>query len=134
MRPVEESLRLMDVGAFIMATSDRWAVLIAGFGKRAAEHLRRDEKDDRPDDRRSYLPRVLPIGPQEIEDPGEDAARNILRRLAAALRSERARGRAGHWSYDLNRHVALMQAYNAERRRLVQLAGVRRFEGRKTGA
>ena len=38
----------------------------------------------------------------------------ILVRLRRALRAERSRGRAGHWSYDLNRHIALKQAYEAE--------------------
>ena len=31
-----------------------------------------------------------------------------------SLRDERRRGQAGHWSYDLNRHIALAQAYAAE--------------------
>ncbi len=33
-----------------------------------------------------------------------------IRRLRTALRRERARGRCGHWSYDLTRHLALAQA------------------------
>lgn len=37
-----------------------------------------------------------------------------LNRLARALRSERRRGLAGHWSYDLARHHALLQAFKAE--------------------
>jgi hypothetical protein len=76
-------------------------------------------------DRRRHLPRVLPVGPDEIDDVSEDAGRRIVKRLAGALRAERARGRAGHWAYDLNRHLALIQAYRAERRRLVQLAGAK---------
>jgi hypothetical protein len=42
-------------------------------------------------------------------DPGK-----ILARLMRSLRDERRRGLAGHWSYDLNRHIALAQAYAAE--------------------
>jgi hypothetical protein len=76
-------------------------------------------------DRRRHLPRVLPVGPDEIGDVSEDNGRRIVKRLAAALRAERARGRAGHWTYDLNRHLALIQAYRAERRRLVQPAGAK---------
>ena len=45
----------------------------------------------------------------------EATRRAILTRLARALRAERNRGRAGHWTYDLNRHIALKQAYAAER-------------------
>ena len=70
------------------------------------------------DTRQRHLPRVLPIGPDELGDLSESGRRSILRRLARALRAERNRGRAGHWTYDLNRHVALAQAYAAERRLL----------------
>lgn len=37
---------------------------------------------------------------------GEDIHRRI-RHLRAALRRERMRGRAGHWTYDLTRHLSL---------------------------
>lgn len=46
--------------------------------------------------------------------------------IARALRAERARGRGGHWTYDLNRHIALAQAYTAERRHLKRDAAARR--------
>lgn len=39
---------------------------------------------------------------------GQRAA--ISARLARAVRRERQKGLAGHWSYDLNRHIALAQA------------------------
>jgi hypothetical protein len=68
-----------------------------------------------PYDRTRHLARVLPVGPEEIADTSEPARRLIIRRLARALRAERNRGRAGHWTYDLNRHIALMQAFAAER-------------------
>jgi hypothetical protein len=35
--------------------------------------------------------------------------------LSRALRAARRRGRAGHWTYDLNRHIGLVQAFRAER-------------------
>ncbi len=66
--------------------------------------------------RQRHLPRVLPIGPDEIADDSVAGRRRIVARLARALRAERNRGRAGHWTYDLNRHIALRQAYLAERR------------------
>jgi hypothetical protein len=65
-------------------------------------------------DRTQDLPRVLPVGPEEIADISANGRRAILKRLARALRAERNRGRAGHWTYDLNRHIALAQAYAAE--------------------
>jgi hypothetical protein len=67
-------------------------------------------------DRRHHLPRVLPIGPEEIADESIAGRRRVVARLARALRAERNRGRSGHWTYDLNRHIALRQAYLAERR------------------
>lgn len=68
--------------------------------------------------RRRDLPRVLPVGPDEVADESLAGRRRIVARLARALRAERNRGRAGHWTYDLNRHIALRQAYLAERRAL----------------
>jgi hypothetical protein len=65
-------------------------------------------------DRAQHLSRVLPVGPDEIADISASGRRAILKRLARALRAERNRGRAGHWTYDLNRHIALAQAYAAE--------------------
>ncbi len=38
----------------------------------------------------------------------------ILSKLRRALRAERRRARAGHWSYELNRHLALLGAYKGE--------------------
>jgi len=56
--------------------------------------------------------------PSELVDFSPAARRAIVARLAWALRSERTRGRAGHWTDDLNRHIGLAQAYAAERRQL----------------
>ncbi|MCP8937810.1 DUF6477 family protein [Alsobacter sp. SYSU M60028] len=38
----------------------------------------------------------------------------IVHALRAALDVERGLGLSGHWSYDLNRHIALSQALRAE--------------------
>jgi hypothetical protein len=69
-------------------------------------------------ERSRHLPRLLPIGPDEIADASLAARRSIVARLTRALRAERGRGRAGHWTYDLNRHIGLSQALAAERRQL----------------
>jgi hypothetical protein len=66
--------------------------------------------------RSRHLPRIIPVGPDEMADDSMEGRAAILRKLARALRAERTRGRAGHWTYDLNRHIALSQAYVAERR------------------
>lgn len=41
-------------------------------------------------------------------------ADGIVDALRAALDTERGLGASGHWSYDLNRHIALSQALRAE--------------------
>jgi hypothetical protein len=71
--------------------------------------------------RQTCLPPLLPLMPAEMADTSEAMRRRIVARLARALRAERMRGRAGHWTYDINRHIALRQAYEAER---LQLRGV----------
>ena len=65
-------------------------------------------------ERARNLPRVLPLMAGQCEGPEPDTTRLIVRRLAQALRRERRLGRAGHWTYDLNRHIALTQAWKAE--------------------
>ncbi len=69
-------------------------------------------------DRLRHLPRLLPVAPADLADDSAAARRKIVARLARALRAERNRGRAGYWTYDLNRHIGLSQAYTAERSRL----------------
>jgi hypothetical protein len=65
-------------------------------------------------ERARNLPRVLPLMAGRCEGPEPDTTRLIVRRLADALRRERRLGQAGHWTYDLNRHMALAQAWKAE--------------------
>jgi hypothetical protein len=49
-------------------------------------------------DRRVELPRVLPLWPHEIEDETPDGRQRIVAKLRRALRAERRRGIAGHWT------------------------------------
>jgi hypothetical protein len=65
-------------------------------------------------DRRTELPRVLPLWPYELDDESPEGRLRILARLRRALRAERRRGLAGHWAYDLGRHVALLRVYRLE--------------------
>jgi hypothetical protein len=60
------------------------------------------------------LPRLLALWPHEIEDRSEGGRLRLLARLRRALRAERRRARAGHWSYDLNQHLGLLSAYKGE--------------------
>lgn len=43
-----------------------------------------------------------------------EGRRRVLAKLRRALRAERRRGDAGHWSYDLNRHLGLLSTYRGE--------------------
>ena len=66
-------------------------------------------------DRRNELPRILPLWPHELDDDSPEGRRRILDKLRRALKAERRRGIAGHWTYDLARHVELLRVYRLER-------------------
>jgi hypothetical protein len=67
-----------------------------------------------PYDRRAELARILPLWPRELDDESPSGRRRILAKLRCALRAERRRGIAGHWTYDLPRHVELLRVYRLE--------------------
>jgi hypothetical protein len=67
-----------------------------------------------PYDRSKVLPRLLPVTRRELTDNNPETLACLRRKIASALRRERALGRAGHWTYDLTRHAALLQAQRAE--------------------
>ncbi len=60
------------------------------------------------------LPRLLPLWPHEMETPCASYHARLLAMMRCALRRERQRGLAGHWTYDLARHAQLLRAYRAE--------------------
>ncbi len=91
----------------------------------------------RPYDRQEQLPRLIGLWPAELQDVSAAGTSKILALLRKALRSERSRGRGGHWSYDLNRHLALAEALKAERAHLRGLEAAPGKSGRlakQTGA
>jgi hypothetical protein len=76
-------------------------------------------------DRRVALSRLLALWPHELEDESAEARLRVLDRLRKALRAERQRGLAGHWTYDLARHIELLRLYRAELAILAhQLGGI----------
>ncbi|HMN37983.1 MAG TPA: hypothetical protein PKD49_09805 [Hyphomicrobium sp.] len=81
--------------------------------------------------RRSELQRLLPLWPHELADLSLSGRQRILRFLARALREERRRCRAGHWTYDVARHAALARHLKWER---VELERLERFHAGRTGA
>ncbi|QZO02259.1 DUF6477 family protein [Chenggangzhangella methanolivorans] len=71
-------------------------------------------------DRRRTLPRLIGLDPRELDGDSAALDRRIRTRLARALRAERRRGAAGHWTYDVSRHLALAQAIAGEAVRATQ--------------
>ncbi len=68
----------------------------------------------RPYRREEELPKLIGLWPDEIAGHEAADANVVLGKLRRALRAERQRGRAGHWAYDLNRHLALLDAIRHE--------------------
>lgn len=60
------------------------------------------------------LPKLVALWPKQLADESPEGRLLILRKLRSALRAERRRAIAGHWSYDLNRHLGLLSAYKGE--------------------
>jgi len=59
------------------------------------------------------LARLIPLWPSELADMSAEGRALLVAKLARALRAERQRGLAGHWTYDLARHAELLNAYRA---------------------
>ncbi len=72
-------------------------------------------------DRNRDLPALIRADPFSPIPESAEATAAIVARLERALRAERNRARSGHWTYDLNRHIALRQAFVAETERLATL-------------
>ena len=65
------------------------------------------------------LPRLLALWDWELEDFSIEGRRNIVAKLERACLAERRRVK--HWSYELNRHIALLAAHRAESDALAEL-------------
>jgi hypothetical protein len=61
--------------------------------------------------REEELMRLLPLWPHEVADRSPAGRMRLLAVLRRALRAERNRGLAGHWTYDLSRHAQLLAIY-----------------------
>jgi hypothetical protein len=72
----------------------------------------------KPYNRKEQLPRLVGLWPHEVEDYSEAASERIVALLRKVLREERQRGIGGHWTYDINRHLALKEALMEETERL----------------
>jgi hypothetical protein len=88
--------------------------------------MRQQTARQRPDlERRGELSRLLPLWPAQIDDLSLQGRRRIIATLERALRTERKRGKAGHWAYDLARHAALVKNWKNEcaALRVIELQG-----------
>jgi hypothetical protein len=72
----------------------------------------REEKDRRSAEARQRAALFLSCGvdlPEALSASAEDRSR-IVARLQRLIERERIKGGRRHWSYDLNRHIAMKQA------------------------
>lgn len=69
----------------------------------------------RPPEETRELARLVPLWPAELADTTLSGRKRLLAKLERALRAERRRGLAGHWTYDLARHAQLLSAFRRER-------------------
>ena len=91
--------------------------LLSRYHREASATPNRDTSShllSRPYDRRVELLRILPLWPHELADESLEGRRHVVRKLRRALRAERRRGVAGHWTYDLARHAELLRIYRLE--------------------
>ena len=79
-------------------------------------------------DRARDLKRIIPG--YETEAVTVAGAQKVIKRLLKEARTCARLSRLGHWSYDFNRHVAVLGALRAERKKRAEL---RRTEQSPTG-
>lgn len=58
--------------------------------------------------------------PKELKDFSAKGTVAIISKLQSALRKERKRAQQNHWSYDLNRHSALVNALKNEKHEMIK--------------
>ena len=58
---------------------------------------------------RAEIAKLLPLWPRELADMSPAGRAHVVAVLERALRAERRRGLAGHWTYNLARHVQLLR-------------------------
>ncbi len=55
---------------------------------------------------------IAGIDLDEVLNASQEEKERTKRRLTRLMEKERLKGTCGHWSYDLNRHIALKQAFD----------------------
>jgi hypothetical protein len=77
-----------------------------------------DRRDTEGKSRFKELALLLGIREEEAADGSLRGRLALISRLKAARRTETARGKAGSWLYDVNRHLTLCEALRIERKAL----------------
>lgn len=95
---------------------DAWRPVRRGWRQRSRFRLKRTAQPGGAAryDRSRDLPALLALWPWEIENISLEGQHQLVARLRRALRLERQRAVAGHWTYDLARHSRLLAAYRSE--------------------
>jgi len=93
----------------------------AGAGRRQASRGRSGGGGRLRYDRLNDLPGLIPLWPHELVTASRKAHLGLIAKLRRALRAERQRGLAGHWTYNMMRHANLLAAYRAEQASLERL-------------
>ena len=102
---------------------------MSSFSKRIAQRTNpRTEVN-----RHSELSRLLPLWPGEIDDVSLFGRQRVCRMLGSALRRERSRGIAGHWTYDIARHLALVKAARREETALRHIQADKKMPANNAG-
>ncbi len=70
---------------------------------------------DQPPRRLRSLPWLIAVAPSELADRSFYGRAALIAKLARVLAAERSRGLAGHWTYELARHRALIAVYRGEK-------------------
>jgi hypothetical protein len=60
--------------------------------------------------------RLIALWPKEANDYSIPGTEVIIERLQKIVRATYGAGLRGHWSYDINRHMGLLQALKGEQR------------------
>lgn len=72
-------------------------------------------------ERSRHLSRIVPLSYEQIADTSIEGTKHIVEKLKETSRGLAQAAREQHWTYDTNRHIAVLGALTAERARLAQL-------------
>ena len=68
-------------------------------------------------DRQKDLPRLIPLWPEDLKDDTEIGTKKIIEKIYIALQVERRKAKTSHWSYNLTKHIGLLVALKAEKKK-----------------